>query len=65
VPGVQVPVALVERMHRAEAAGRAAEEGLAIAREIVADLRPMVQGLQVDAPRRNVEAVFSALDVVR
>jgi len=65
VPGVQVPEALVERMRRAEAAGHAADEGLAIAREIVADLRPMVQGLQIDAPRRHVEAVFSVLDVVR
>ncbi len=65
VPGVQVPDALIERMRRAEAAGRAADEGLAIAREIVAELRPMVQGLQIDAPRRNVEAVFSVLDVVR
>jgi len=65
VPGVQVPEALVERMRRAEAAGRAADEGLAIAREIAADVRPMVQGLQIEAPQRNVEAVFAVLDAVR
>jgi len=64
VPGVQVPDALVERMRRAETAGRAAEEGLAIAREIAAAVRPMVQGLQIETPRRDVEAVFSVLDVV-
>ena len=65
VPGVQVPDALVDRMRRAEAGGRAAEEGLAIAREIAAELRPMVQGLQIEAPRRNVEAALSILDVVQ
>ena len=65
VPGVQVPDALVDRMRRAEASGRAAEEGLAIAREIAAELRPMVQGLQIEAPRREVEAVLSVLDGVR
>ena len=39
VPGVRVPDAVVERMRRADADGRAADEGLAIAREIVAEIR--------------------------
>ena len=65
VPGVQVPAALVDRMRAAETAGTAADEGLAIAREIAAELRGMVQGLQIEASRRNFEAALSILDVTR
>jgi homocysteine S-methyltransferase len=61
VPGVRVPDAVLERMRRAEADGRAADEGLAIAREIAAEIRPLVQGIQIStAPR----AVDSALEVI-
>lgn len=61
VPGVRVPDAVVERMRRAEADGRAADEGLAMAREIAAEVRPLVQGIQIStAPR----AVDSALEVI-
>ena len=53
VPGIRVPVEVVERMARAEADGRAAAEGLAIAREIAAQIRPLVQGIQIStAPGR-------------
>ena len=47
VPGVHVPEALVERMRGAEQAGRAAEEGIQIARELVSEIRPLVHGLQI------------------
>ena len=61
VPGVRVPDAIVDRMRRADADGRASDEGLAIAREIAGELRPLVQGIQIStAPR----AVDSALEVI-
>jgi homocysteine S-methyltransferase len=50
MPDLRVPDALVERMRRADAAGRAAEEGLAIAREIAEAVRPLAAGLQITPP---------------
>ncbi len=65
VPGVRVPAAYVQRLVDAEAEGRAAEEGVAIAREVGRGLRPMVQGLQVAVPPARIVAamdVLAALD---
>ncbi|MEX0890815.1 MAG: bifunctional homocysteine S-methyltransferase/methylenetetrahydrofolate reductase [Gemmatimonadota bacterium] len=52
VPGVTVPAPILERMHAATARGKEAalEEGIAIAREMFAEVRHAVQGLQVSAP---------------
>ena len=52
VPGVHVPAAVIERMRAAEThgSGAAAAEGLAIARELLAAIRPLVQGVQIVAP---------------
>jgi homocysteine S-methyltransferase len=61
VPGVRVPAEVVERMRGAEADGRARVEGLAIARDIVASVRPLVQGLQISTA---VGAAEIALDVL-
>ena len=61
VPGVRVPDAIVERMRRADQAGRAPAEGLAIAREVLADIRPLVHGIQISTATGTVEA---ALEVV-
>ena len=47
VPGVYVPDTVVDRMRRAEASGRAAAEGLAIASELAAEVRGHVQGIQI------------------
>jgi methionine synthase / methylenetetrahydrofolate reductase(NADPH) len=52
VPGVRVPDAVVERMRRADAEGRAVDEGMAIAREISAAIRPVIQGVQISTPPR-------------
>ena len=62
VPGVRVPEAVVERMRRADAKGHAAAEGLAIAREIAVDIRPLVQGIQISSAGESIE---SALGVIR
>jgi methionine synthase / methylenetetrahydrofolate reductase(NADPH) len=64
VPGVRVPDAVLDRMRRADAAGRAAEEGLNIAREVAAEVRPRVQGLQIAAAGGSIEPILALLEVV-
>jgi methionine synthase I (cobalamin-dependent)/5,10-methylenetetrahydrofolate reductase len=63
VPGVSVPAAVLERMRAAQDRGRdaAVAEGVAIARETLARVRPVVQGVQVSAP---VGRAAIALDVL-
>jgi len=62
VPGVTVPEAIVTRMRRANERSRdhAVAEGIAIAREMLDRVRPIVQGAQVSAPFGKVDL---ALDV--
>jgi homocysteine S-methyltransferase len=50
VPGVVIPPAILARMHAAEARGQAAQEGVAIAQEMLAEVKDLVQGVQVSAP---------------
>ena len=64
VPGVHVPAEVVERMARAEASGRAAAEGLAIAREIAAEIRPLVQGIQISTAAGSVETALGVIEAV-
>ncbi len=47
---VPVPDELMERMKRTSTADAARQEGIAIAREMVQHVRPMVQGVQLSAP---------------
>jgi len=47
---VPVPEAFMERMRQADNAERARQEGVAIAREMAAQVRGMVQGVQLSAP---------------
>ncbi|NJD09556.1 MAG: bifunctional homocysteine S-methyltransferase/methylenetetrahydrofolate reductase, partial [Gemmatimonadetes bacterium] len=67
VPGVTVPPAILQRMQRAQERGAefALQEGITIARELFAAVRPHVQGLQVSAPFGKVAfalQVFEGLD---
>ena len=62
VPGVRIPEAVMERIRRADADGRAAEEGLAIAREILAEIRPLVQGVQISTGPRAVETALGLVE---
>jgi homocysteine S-methyltransferase len=63
VPGVSVPEAVVHRMRQAEERGQQAAEteGVAIAREMAASVRPMVQGVQVSAPFGRVDLALKVL----
>jgi homocysteine S-methyltransferase len=47
---VSVPEDYVERMRRADSADKAREEGVAIAREMVRKVMPLVRGVQLSAP---------------
>ena len=62
VPGVSVPEDVIARMRRANDKSKehAVAEGIAIAREMLDRIRPLVQGVQVSAPFGKVEL---ALDV--
>jgi homocysteine S-methyltransferase len=62
VPGVSVPDEVITRMRRANEKSKehAVAEGIAIAREMLDRVRPLVQGVQVSAPFGKVEL---ALDV--
>ncbi len=66
VPGVTVPEAVLERMRRANARGKeyAVQEGIAIAREMLARVRGVVQGVQVSAPFGRADLALEVLDGV-
>jgi len=57
VPGVSVPPEIIARMRRANDKSKehAIAEGIAIAREMLDRIRPLVQGVQVSAPFGKVE----------
>ncbi|HEY2435426.1 MAG TPA: bifunctional homocysteine S-methyltransferase/methylenetetrahydrofolate reductase [Vicinamibacterales bacterium] len=64
VPGVRVPEAVVERMRRAEAEGRAAEEGLAIVREVASEIRPFVRGVQISTGPKAIDTALGLIEAV-
>lgn len=70
VPGVNVTPQIMDRMRRASEKGRefAREEGIAIARESLLEVRDLIAGVQVSAPFGNVKyalQVFEVLDAFR
>ena len=64
VPGVRVPPAILDRLERAEASGRAAAEGLAIASEIAAVIRPHVQGIQISTSTGAIESALAMIQTL-
>ena len=60
-----LPERLLERMRRADGLQAAASEGIAIAREIAAELRGAVQGIQVSTQSGDVDAALAVLDGLR
>ena len=64
IPGVRVPDEVVERMRHADANGRAAAEGLSIAREIAAEIRPLVQGVQISTAGESIESALGVMEAV-
>jgi len=64
VPGVSVPAEILERMRLAEEAGHARDEGLVIARELVAELAGRVQGLQITVPAGAFATAVKVLEAI-
>ena len=64
VPGVSVPEAIIARMRRANEKSKehAVAEGIAIAREMLERVRPLVQGVQVSAPFGKVELALQVFE---
>src|SRR5438876_9925702 len=63
VPGVEVTPDILERMRIASDKGKEAgrEQGLAIARESLIEVRHLIQGVQVSAPFGNVKYALEVL----
>jgi len=64
VPGIHVPQPILDRMRRAETAGRAADEGLTIAREIAAEIRPLVRGVQISTAPKALDMALALVEAV-
>jgi homocysteine S-methyltransferase len=66
VPGVNVTPEILERMRIASEKSKedAREEGIKIARESLAEVRDLIQGVQVSAPFGNVKYALQVFDVL-
>lgn len=66
VPGVNVTPDILERMRIASEKGKeeARDEGIAIARESLSDVRDVIQGVQVSAPFGNVSYALQVFEVL-
>ncbi|HKD16171.1 MAG TPA: bifunctional homocysteine S-methyltransferase/methylenetetrahydrofolate reductase [Candidatus Angelobacter sp.] len=60
---VSVPDSIVERMARAPNAESARAEGIQIAREMLNQVRPLVQGAQVSAPLGRYSSALQVLEI--
>ncbi|MEJ7622796.1 MAG: bifunctional homocysteine S-methyltransferase/methylenetetrahydrofolate reductase [Pyrinomonadaceae bacterium] len=66
VPGVEVTPEILERMRIASEQSKehAREEGIAIARESLLEVRDVIQGVQVSAPFGNVKYALQVFEVL-
>lgn len=61
---VSVPESIMERMLRAPSPEAAREEGIAIAREMLASVRHIVQGAQISAPQGRYSSAIDVLEAL-
>jgi homocysteine S-methyltransferase len=61
IPGAQIPDAVIERMRRARTPESAADEGVAIAREVYQALRGRVQGVLISAPLGRLDRALAII----
>jgi homocysteine S-methyltransferase len=66
VPGVRVTPEILERMRIASEKSKEAarDEGIAIARESLTEVRSLIQGVQVSAPFGNVKYALQVFEVL-
>ncbi len=65
VPGVDVPPEILERMRKCEDGAAALAEGVKIAQEMLAEVRPFVQGVQVSAPFGKIPHALEVFEVLK
>lgn len=65
VPGASVPPAVLERMRNAGDGASALKEGVTIAKEMLEEVRPFVQGVQVSAPFGRIPHALEVFEVLR
>lgn len=65
VPGVSVPPDVLDRMRRAEDGAAALREGVKIAQEMLEEVRPYVQGVQVSAPFGKIPHALEVFEVLK
>jgi homocysteine S-methyltransferase len=65
VPGVDVPPEILERMRKCEDGAAALKEGVKIAQEMLAEVRPYVQGVQVSAPFGKIPHALEVFEVLK
>jgi methionine synthase / methylenetetrahydrofolate reductase(NADPH) len=65
VPGVSVPPEVLERMRKTEDGAAALKEGVKIAQEMLEEVRPYVQGVQVSAPFGKIPHALEVFEVLR
>ncbi|MCC6859781.1 MAG: bifunctional homocysteine S-methyltransferase/methylenetetrahydrofolate reductase [Bryobacterales bacterium] len=61
---VPVPEEFMERMRRADSAEKARQEGVAIARQMVERVRPLVQGVQLSAPFGRYQMAIDVAEAI-
>lgn len=65
VPGITIPDPLLARIEAADAAGRAQQEGIRIAQELLLALRPVMQGVYIMPPFRRYDMAAEVMAVLR
>lgn len=65
VPGVDVPPEILERMRKCEDGAAALKEGVKIAQEMLAEVRPYVQGVQVSAPFGKIPHALEVFEILK
>jgi homocysteine S-methyltransferase len=64
VPGVSVPDSVLERMRKTPDGAAGLKEGVKIAQEMLMELRPYVQGVQVSAPFGKIPHALEVFEVL-
>ncbi len=65
VPGVDVPQNILDRMRKCDNGAAALAEGVKIAQEMLAEVRPFVQGVQVSAPFGKIQHALEVFEVLK
>ncbi len=65
VPGISVPEPILERMRKAPDGAAGLKEGVKIAQEMLQEVRPYVQGVQVSAPFGKIPHALEVFEVLR